>query len=98
MYRNVIDIQKEISRDILSVLAAMADKAFDNRAGKVSNVSKSPYRLVYEGGEEEYGCLEVGMLNLKREKEFLACVSAWRWIDDNPDECCDLLKLFKNKR
>jgi hypothetical protein len=37
------------------------------------------------------------MLNLKKESNFLPFVSAWQWIDDDPDECCDLLKLFTKK-
>jgi hypothetical protein len=97
MYRNVIDIRKEVPNDVLKVLVAKADKAFNYRAGRVKNVSTSPYRFIYEGGEKEYGCLEVGMLNLKKESNFLPFVSAWQWIDDDPDECCDLLKLFTEK-
>ena len=58
MYRNVIDIRREVPKDVLKRLVAIADKAFNNRAGKVKNVSTSPYRFIYEGGESEYGCLE----------------------------------------
>ena len=97
MYRNVIDIRREVPKDTLKRLVAIADKAFNNRAGKVKNVSRSPYRFIDEGGESEYGCLEVGMLNLKREADFLNFVSAWEWVDDDPNECCDLLKLFTKK-
>lgn len=97
MYKSVIDIRREVPNDVLKLLVAKADRAFNNRAGRVKNVSTSPYRFVYEGGEKEYGCLEVGMLNLKREANFLPFVSAWQWIDDDPDECCDLLKLFTKK-
>ena len=97
MYRNVIDIRREVPKDVLKRLVVIADKAFNNRAGKVKNVSRFPYRFIYEGGESEYGCLEVGMLNLKREAGFLNCVSAWKWVDDDPNECCDLLKLFTKK-
>lgn len=98
MYKSVIDIRSDVPLSLLSTLSLMADNAFNNRAGKVSNVSNVPYRFVYQGGENEYGCLEVGMLNLKREKLFLDCVSAWNWVDEDPDECCDLLKLLKKER
>lgn len=97
MYKSVIDIRREVPNDVLKLLVAKADKAFNNRAGRVRNVSTFPYRFIYEGGEKEYGCLEVGMLNLKRETDFLPFVSAWQWIDDDPDECCDMLKLFTKK-
>ena len=99
MYKNVIDIRQGIPNHILKALVRVADRAFDNRAGKVNNVSTLPYRFVYEGGENEYGCLEVGMLNLKRQSnDFLQYIEAWNWIDEqDPSECCDLLKLFTQK-
>lgn len=40
-----------------------------------------------------YGCLELGMLKLEKQKRFLSYVSAWNWIDEEePDESCDILK------
>ena len=72
MYRNVIDIHKEVPSDILKVLAMMADRAFDNRAGKVKNVSDCPYRFIYEGDEKDYGCLNLGMLSLYAKKDFVS--------------------------
>lgn len=93
MYKSVIDIKKETPKDVLAFLVSLADKAFDNHAGRVQNTSLIPYRFVYEGGEKEFGCLEVGMLKLEKEDEFLACVSAWNWVDEEePDESCDILK------
>lgn len=93
MYRNVIDIRKEIPQDVLKALTAVADKAFNNRAGRVRNVSTSPYQFIYEGGEKDYGCLNLGMLFLWEKKEFVSQVLSWKWIDeDEPDENCDVLK------
>jgi hypothetical protein len=97
LYKNVIDIRTEVPNDVLKVLVTKANAAFNNRAGRVENVSTSPYRFIYEGGENEYACLEVGMLTLKKESDFLSFVSSWQWIDDDPDECCDLLKLFNKE-
>lgn len=95
MYKNVIEIRRDVPEEVLKKLSCIAEKAFDNRAGKVSNVSDSPYCFIYEGGEEKYACLEVGMLTLKKEKEFLSFVRAWQWVDeDEPQECCDMLKIF----
>ncbi len=93
MYRNIIDIRREIPRDALKALGAVADNAFDNRAGRVRNASNSPYQFIYEGGEKEYGCLNLGMLLLWEKKEFLSHVLSWKWIDEyEPDENCDVLK------
>ena len=98
MYKNIIDIRKDIPERAVNELAALADTAFDNREGKVSNTSDTPYRFVYSGGEPEYSCLEVGMLKLKRQPDFLHCIESWKWIDEeDPDENCDLLSLFTGK-
>ena len=55
MYRNVIDIRREVPKDVLKRLVDIADKAFNNRAGKVKNVSTSPYRFIYEGEKGNMG-------------------------------------------
>lgn len=94
MYKNVIDIKEDVSAEVLERLRMISDEAFDNRAGKVINSSDFPYRFVFEGSENEYACLEVGMLKLKRQRYFLENLISWRWVDEDPDECCDLLKLF----
>ena len=65
MYKNIIDVRKDTPQDILKTLAEIADRAFDNRAGKVDNTSDTPYRFIYRGDDSEYACLEVGMLILK---------------------------------
>lgn len=92
MYKSVIDIRREISSDKLSALIAMADTAFNNRAGQVKNKSNLPYRLSYEGEESQFGCLQLGMLALEKEDDFLSYVSAWKWIDEEePEENEDIL-------
>ena len=95
MYKSVIEIRKDINPNLLGQLAEIAERAFNNRAGKVQNASHIPYCFSFEGGEADYGCLELGMLRLKRDKSFLDCLSRWNWIDEDPDECCDLLHLFR---
>lgn len=95
-YKSVIDIKKGTPKETLISLLAMADKAFDNHAGKIQNTSLTPYRFVYEGGEKEFGCLEVGMLNLEEQKNFLRFVSSQNWIDEEePGENCDILQEIK---
>lgn len=93
MYKVVIDIRKNVSKQILEALIKRAEKAYDNRAGKVKNVSIIPYRLCYQGDEEFLGCLELGTLALEKEEDFVACVESWLWIDEeSPDDSCDILK------
>lgn len=93
MYKVVIEFREDVSKETLEALKKRADQAFDNRAGKVQNVSKMPYRLSYEGGEEYFGALELGALALEKEEDFVACVMSWHWIDEeHPYENCDILK------
>ena len=93
IYKYVIQINPEATEDRLNELRAKADRAFSNRVGTVVNISKDPYKFVYEGGEEERGCLDVGMLELVKDKQFLAYVSSWYWVDEEePGESCDVLK------
>lgn len=50
---------------------------------------------MFSGGEDKFGCLEVGMLELKREHDVLNQIASWRWIDeDDPSENCDILKVL----
>ena len=80
------------------MLEELANKAFDNRAGKVDNTNDTPYRFIYRGSDSEYACLEVCMLILKKQSNFLPYLEAWNWIDENaPTESTDLLKLFTKK-
>ena len=94
MYRSIIELKKDISPDLLSQLKENIEAAFSNRAGTVKNTGTDPYYFVFSGGEDEYGCLDLGTLELKDDKLFSDSVLNWDWIDDNPDECCDLIELF----
>ena len=93
MYKNVIQIRKDVPEEVLKSLSMIAEQAFDNRVGRVQNVSDDSYKLVFQGGEEAYECLNLGMLNLWDNKDFVACVQSWDWIDEyEPDESCDVIK------
>ena len=92
MYKSVIYIREDVPKDLLNKLSEMADRAFDNRVGKAANISEDSHCFSFTGGEELFGCLELGMLELEEQKDFLACVEAWKWIDeDNPGENSDIL-------
>lgn len=99
MYKIIIEINESVSSKTLKYLNVMIENAFDNRVGKVKNSSESSYYLVYEGDESKYPCLEIGMLILKRQPEFLTNVKTFDWIDEeDPSECCDLLELFTRRK
>lgn len=95
MYKSIIDIRRDLPSDLLNALLEVANSAFDNRAGKVENVSNDPYRFVFEGGEDKFGCLELGMLSLEKQGLFLPFVEAWTWVDEeDPEENTDILALM----
>ena len=94
MYKNIITIKNDTPSEKLLSVCEIATNAFDNRADKLENTSKNPYILVFEDGDNYYACLEVGMFELRDNKTFMDCVQAWQWIDENPDESCDMLQVF----
>ncbi len=95
MYSSIIEIKKNVSGETLERLRKTVEKAFSNRAGSVKNSSNNPYKFVFKGGEDKFGCLELGMLELKRENDVLNQFASWNWVDDEePDENCDILKVL----
>ena len=95
MYRSIIEIKRNVPHDLLINLRIVAEKAFSNRAGSAKNSSSAPYKFVFKGDEDKFGCLEVGMLELEDKYDFLNQVNSWQWIDDNdPKENCDILKVL----
>mgnify|MGYP000890980053 CR=1 FL=1 len=47
MYKNVIQIKKDVPEEVLKSLSVIAEHVFDNRVGRVQNVSDIPYRFVF---------------------------------------------------
>lgn len=92
MYKTIIKLSKELSEEKAAEFVQMANKAFDNRAGRVENTSEEKNVLIYDGREEDYGCIHLGILDLHDIEEFRTHVEKWDYVDeDNPRECCDVL-------
>lgn len=94
MYSTVIEIKKNITGDALNKLRQMVESAFVNRAGSVKNSSNDPYKFVFKGGETDYGCLDLGVAELGETDNFLNQVNTWQWLDDDPNEHCDILNVY----
>lgn len=93
LYSTIIELKKDIPTDILSQLKENIEAAFSNRAGTVKNTGKAPYHLEFAGGEDKFGCLELGMLCVEEQQDVIPYIEAWNWIDEEcPDESCDMLE------
>ena len=63
---------------------------------KVPCDSDDPYVLIYGAGSEERGALDLGIIGLEKNKQFMSCVKSWSWTDtDDPSENDDILALAK---
>lgn len=96
MYKVIIELKKDISEDVLKKLTEIINAAFDNRGGRVSDsCADSLYRFEFVGGEEFFGCMQLGLLILKDNKLFWNSTDVWQWIDeDDESECCDVKVEF----
>lgn len=95
MYSSIIEIKKNIKGEALEQLRKTAEKAFDNRAGKVANSSDDTYKFIFKGDENAYPCLDLGTAFLARESGFLGQVISWWWLDDEePNDNCDVLEAY----
>lgn len=95
MYSTIIEIKKNITGETLDKLRQTAENAFNNRAGNVKNSSADSHKLVFKGGEKDYGCLDLGVAMLARAKGVLPSIDSWQWLDfDDPDENCDVLEAY----
>lgn len=95
MYKVIIELKKDISDGTLKELTEIINKAFDNRGGKVVGTeTDSPYCFEFSGGEDKYGCLDLGTVILSEQKLFWDNVSVWEWEDEDENENCDIIKEF----
>lgn len=94
MYRTIIELKEDTPKGAAREIRQLCIKVHDNFVGKVQIKDISPLSFVFEGGEEEYNCLQLGSLNLKEAKSFNKWVKIWQWEDEDPDESCDLIEIL----
>lgn len=94
MYKTIIYLKDSVGGDRLLALTNIIEKAFVNRVGSLRNVGSHPREFIFQGNEDYYGCLDLAMLSLGGTPGFLNFVHAWAWIDEDPDENCDMLGVF----
>lgn len=93
----IIQLKENVDEKILEIYKQLINNAFSNRCGVIQNSANDDYHFIFEGGENERPCLEVGVFNLKDEENFLDYVKQWHWLESDPDECCDILELFNRE-
>jgi hypothetical protein len=94
MYSTVINFKENIPEDVLYSLKKTCEKAFDNRAGKATSRYEKTNGIVFEGGEDLYGCLQLGVFALYKAKGFTDTVKSWDWLDEDPDESHNVLDVL----
>ena len=94
MYKTIIRLNDNVSEEQLYILSQVIEKAFVNRAGSLKNVSTHSHEFIFQGDEAFYGCLNLGMFSLRRQKGFLDYIKAMEWVDEDPDESCNMLDVF----
>lgn len=96
MQKSVIYFKQTLDEKKIDLLVSIANDAFNNREGKITGTREPAYCLAYAGDESMYGCLQLGMLELEDNKDFLACVSDWEWIDEEyPEENYNVWRIME---
>lgn len=96
MYKVIIELNRNITDEELKTLTEIITNAFDNCDGKVQkSQATSPYEFLFEGDEDKFGCLQIGLLNLSDVKLFWDNADVWKWIDEEDEsENCNVKDEF----
>jgi hypothetical protein len=95
MYQTIIQFKKDLSPEMLDALKDVCDQAFDNRGGKAAlSKDSTPLRLIYEGEEELFCCMQIANVDLYEVEGFKETIESWDWIDENPGENHDILEAL----
>jgi len=94
MYKTIIEFKNGLTEEKINELVNLCNKAFDNRAGKAIGMTEKQNHISFEGGENLYGCLRLGTFAAYNISGFIQYLKSWIWIEEDPDECCDMLELF----
>ena len=96
MQKSVIYFKRTLPEKVIQLLVSISNDAFNNREGKIVGNRESTYCLSYGGDESMYGCLQLGMLELEDNKDFLKCVCDWKWIDEEyPEENYSVWRIME---
>ena len=88
MQKSVIYFKRTLPEKVIQLLVSISNDAFNNREGKIVGNRESTYCL--------YGCLQLGMLELEDNKDFLRCVCDWKWIDEEyPEENYSVWRIME---
>lgn len=96
MYQSIIQLDNKLPDEKIQEITKLIDAAFDNRCGKVINSSNNPYILKYEGSKKDYPCMDISQIELiTNSPEVLNYIVAWNWVDEIPEENCDMMEIYK---
>ncbi|MCL2873704.1 MAG: hypothetical protein FWE29_02105 [Defluviitaleaceae bacterium] len=84
IYKTVIALKEDIQEDKLIRIRKLIKKQFVNNAGSVLNKKiDDSSRLEFEGEENDYWCLQVGMSQIRKTEELMDYITEINWFDDS---------------
>ena len=84
MQKSVIFFKQSLPEKVVTLLVSIANEAFNNREGQITGIRES-----------SHCCLQLGMLELEDNKEFLKCVRDWKWVDEEyPEENYNVWRIM----
>lgn len=97
MYRTTITLKDGLTKERIEEIHKIAEEEFDNRIGKLENVSTDKNTLIFESEKEDYlTCIMLANLGLYKRRNIKQDVKKWTFIDteDTEDGEADILKDF----
>lgn len=101
--KSVLQLKTNLSDEELCLCEKIINQAYDNRHGRIQrSCGTNRYEFIFEGYENESKTktdrpvLESGTIDLYYElekKELLNSIEQWKWIEDEPMECCDVIEI-----
>ena len=95
MYKTTITLKDNLSEDKINEIHKICAKEFDNRVGKLENVSSDKNVLIFEGEKEEaFDIIGIGIMGIDDYHDIKNNIKKWTYIDTDENEEENVLDAF----